>query len=394
MAGYVVSGESGEVRVDASNWLGALGLALPQLGLSAGALGRLVCSVGADGSAEACDPVTNTRLKVTPLEPSLPRVFGDEDEGDAFAMASGEWPVPEGEAAEGVLGDPVADSLGAVDPAAEPPAAEPPAAGPPAEPAAADSAADGAAPAAPADPESTATAPRRPPSPTPDVPLDAFSSDIDDRPLRPPTPAPAAEAPAAPPAEAPAAAAKPAAAPTPTLDLDTFAPLDPDDPRLAVLDERLAVVRACTEVRGACAAALTLTAELVPADAGAVLVLTRSGRTLRFVAAFGEASARIVDTAVPVEEGFAGFCQRFQVGVVVGDVGGDERHYKRVDRASGYRTHSLLAVPLMMPDGGSAGVLELLNSPVGFTTTDIEIASRVARALATLVHAAMHPPSA
>lgn len=373
MAGYVVSGESGEVRVDASNWLGALGLALPRLGLSAGALGRLVCSVGADGSAEACDPVTNTRLKVTPLEPSLPRVFGEEDEGDAFAMTSGEWPVPEGDAAElgeAVPADAAAEHLGAVDPAADAPVGAPT---PPAGPEAA------------ADPQSVATSPRRDAAATPEVPLDAFSSDIEERPARPPTPGPS------PAAEAPAQAAP---ASTPTLDLDTFAPLDPDDPRLAVLDERLAVVRASTEVRGACAAALTLTAELVPADAGAVLVLTRSGRTLRFVAAFGDASARIVDTAVPVEEGFAGFCQRFQVGVVVGDVGGDERHYKRVDRASGYRTHSLLAVPLMMPDGGSAGVLELLNSPVGFTTTDIEIASRVARALATLVHGAMHPPGA
>jgi phosphoserine phosphatase len=110
---------------------------------------------------------------------------------------------------------------------------------------------------------------------------------------------------------------------------------------------------------------------------------------LRFAAAFGAASTRVVDTAIPADEGFGGFAHSFQVGVVVDDVGQDERHYKRVDRASGYRTRSLLAVPMMTPDAVSVGVIELLNSPTRFGIADLEVASVVARGLAALLSKAL-----
>lgn len=69
MAQWSVSSGERSVRVEAPNWLGALGSSLPMLGLSQGALGRLVCSMGDDGGAEAYDPVTGVRLRVSPGHP-------------------------------------------------------------------------------------------------------------------------------------------------------------------------------------------------------------------------------------------------------------------------------------------------------------------------------------
>ena len=293
MAQYVVKGESGEVQVEANNWLGALGVALPKLGMSPGALGRLVCSLGADGAAEACDPQTNTRLRIEPvrLPPPPPIDMPAPDitmsppafDPTAISLDSSFDEVFE-------LEDSEEDALGAIDAAR---AASPDAGGA----------------AAPAAEELTGT------------------------------------------------------------------PME-------VVFDRCAVIAAASDVRSACAAALTILAELVPADAGAVMVRTRSGTSLRFAAAFGPSAQKVIDTAIPIEQGIAGFCHGFGVGVIVEDVDRDDRHYSRVDRASGYRTTSLLAVPLLSYDGASCGCMELLNSPTGFKADDLEVARVVAGALA------------
>lgn len=293
MAGYVVSGEGGEVRVEATNWLGALGLALPRLGLSAGALGRLVCSVGADGSADAYDPLTSTRVRVSPVVLAPPPAFEMPVAG--FAMSS---PL-----IETSLDETLELPSGAEDEAADNAQREVEA-------------------------------------------IDAARAGDDF---------------AFPPRNGAAE--------------------EQGDDRMAVVFDRCGVIAAASDVRSACAAALTVLAELIPADAGAVLVRTRSGTSLRFIAAFGPKAMKVVDTAIPVDQGIAGFSHGFRMGVIVEDVRHDDRHYVRVDRASGYRTNSLLAVPLLTADQVSAGCMELLNSPAGFAPEDLEVAGVVARSL-------------
>ena len=300
MAGYVVTGEGGEVRVEASNWLGALGLALPMLGLSAGALGRLVCSVAADGSADAHDPLTNTRVRVAPVVVPPPPSFDMPAAG--FEMR------PPSPVIETSLDETLELPAGAEDEAAD-------------------------------------NAQREVEE------IDEAWFKTRDDPHDYPFPLRGGDA------------------------------ADIDD-RMTVVFERCEVIAAASDVRSACAAALTVLAELIPADAGAVLVRTRSGSSLRFIAAFGPKAMKVVDTAIPVDQGIAGFCHGFRMGVVVEDVSHDDRHYARVDRASGYRTNSLLAVPLLSADQVCAGCMELLNSPAGFQAADLEVASVVARSLA------------
>jgi hypothetical protein len=253
-----------------------------------------VCSVGADGAADACDPVTNTRIRVSPVAVAPPPSFempvpGIEMRGPDFSIESSLDEVFE-------LDD-----------------------------------------------------------------VDAEASLVEEDEF---------EAMSAARAAAMADGAGPAAG------------RGAWDERMEVVFERCAIITAASDVRSACAAALTVLAELVPADAGCVLVRTHSGRSLRFAAAFGPRARKVIDTAIPVDQGIAGFAHGFAMGVLVEDASMDDRHYDRVDRASGYRTRSLIAVPLVGQDGQSLGCMELLNSPTNFTSSDLEVAGAVAHSLA------------
>lgn len=66
---------TGSTIVDAENWLGALAEALPDLGMDLGAMGRLVCTPAADGSATARDPRSGGVLRIVPLVLETPPAF-------------------------------------------------------------------------------------------------------------------------------------------------------------------------------------------------------------------------------------------------------------------------------------------------------------------------------
>ena len=286
MATWNVSMSSGSVEVEAPNWLGALGLALPRLGVPSGALARLVCSLAADGSALATDPQTGARIQVTPV----------------VRVAA---PPP-------MLVMPMSSMAGMY------------------------------ATVAPAE------------TPPPD--LGPELEDYADEPT-------------------------PTAAPVPRT--------RPLEDRMFLVFDRCGDIAAATNVQAACRVALTILSDLVPADAGAVLVRTRAGDQLKFAAAFGPRADRVMDTNIPVDQGIAGFSHNFGMALVIEDAHRDPRHNQRVDRASGYRTQAILAVPLKGSNGASLGCMELLNPPETFDAEDLEVAQAVAGSLAAWLEPAL-----
>jgi hypothetical protein len=155
----------------------------------------------------------------------------------------------------------------------------------------------------------------------------------------------------------------------------------PDPDRAVALFDRCAEISAATDVRGACTVALDLVHEFVGANAGAVLMTTRDGGRLEFMAAFGPQAKKVVGSTLPVDDGIAGFIHNFPVGVIIKDVHRDVRFEAKVDRSSGYDTRSLLAVPVRAVDGPIYGCLELLNSPTGFVPEELETTQAIASAL-------------
>lgn len=151
--------------------------------------------------------------------------------------------------------------------------------------------------------------------------------------------------------------------------------------RMEMLFDRCGDIAAAQDHAAACEIALRLLAQLVPTDATAVLVHTRDGARLRFAAATGPTARRVLGTVISSEAGIAGFAYGFGIGVIVEDVRADARHFGGVDRATGYRTRAILAVPIRAPEGASLGCVELLNPPSSFVAEDIDIAQTVASAL-------------
>jgi diguanylate cyclase (GGDEF)-like protein len=107
--------------------------------------------------------------------------------------------------------------------------------------------------------------------------------------------------------------------------------------------------------------------EFVPSAAGSILLDDptskrdgRRGRTLTFIAAFGDKAAGLVGASIPADRGIAG--QVYQSGEthMTDDAHTDRFFYPEVDRQTRYRTDSLVAIPIRI-EHEVCGVLELIN---------------------------------
>ncbi len=74
----------------------------------------------------------------------------------------------------------------------------------------------------------------------------------------------------------------------------------------------------------------------------------------------------------PQAPGVVGACVRENRTLIVNDASSDARFLRRVDDESGYRTESLMAVPLRA-DGRVIGAMQVLNKPGGFSEHDAEL---------------------
>ncbi len=82
---------------------------------------------------------------------------------------------------------------------------------------------------------------------------------------------------------------------------------------------------------------------------------------------------------IPATKGLAGECAQSQRIINVPDAYADPRFNQAVDRQTGYRTRSILAVPLLGHDGELVGVAQVLNKHGGpFTAEDEELAQALA----------------
>lgn len=92
---------------------------------------------------------------------------------------------------------------------------------------------------------------------------------------------------------------------------------------------------------------------------------------------------------IPVSAGLAGECARTRQIINVPDAYADPRFNRAVDRQTGFRTRSILAIPLEGVDGELIGVAQVLNKNVAlggtFTEDDKEIAISLAAQAAVAI---------
>jgi signal transduction protein with GAF and PtsI domain len=125
---------------------------------------------------------------------------------------------------------------------------------------------------------------------------------------------------------------------------------------------------------------LDMSMEAIPAEAGSILLLDAANQELYFSVASGPVARGIKDFRLQVGEGIAGACLQGKEVIAVSDVEKDPRFHKAMSRALGFKTRSLLAVPVVHL-GNGLGVLEIVNREGGdhFTAEEIETIQLLAR---------------
>ncbi|ADN02041.1 sigma 54-interacting transcriptional regulator [Spirochaeta thermophila] len=113
--------------------------------------------------------------------------------------------------------------------------------------------------------------------------------------------------------------------------------------------------------------------ELTEGEAASLLVLNREMNRLYFEIALGPKGPEVKRFSLKPGEGIAGWVAKHNRSLIVNSVEDDPRHFPEIDRETGYRTRSILAVPMRVKEE-CVGVIEVLNKKgdKGFTQEDLE----------------------
>jgi len=101
--------------------------------------------------------------------------------------------------------------------------------------------------------------------------------------------------------------------------------------------------------------------DLLECEASSLFLIDRTGEQLVLKMATGPVGGEIKELRLNIGEGIAGWVAKHRQGLIVNDTKQDPRFLQAVDKATGFHTRSILAVPLMDQDQ-IVGVLEILNT--------------------------------
>ncbi len=127
------------------------------------------------------------------------------------------------------------------------------------------------------------------------------------------------------------------------------------------------------DVKDVLQAVMELATKVVKAEASSLLLLDERTNELYFDVALGSAKESVKQIRLKVGEGVAGWVAKQKQPLIVNDVSKDPRFTGKVDKASNFKTKSLLVVPLLAK-GKVIGVVEAINKEMsqGFSENDKE----------------------
>ncbi len=122
-------------------------------------------------------------------------------------------------------------------------------------------------------------------------------------------------------------------------------------------------------------------------------LLLRDSKTdeLVFKVAVGEASDKLIGKRIPVHEGITGWIVTTGQPAIIEDVTKDKRFSDKIDQMTGFKTRSLIGVPLKT-DNRVLGVIELINklNDEPFTPLELKILSSIADFAAIAIERAFY----
>jgi len=111
--------------------------------------------------------------------------------------------------------------------------------------------------------------------------------------------------------------------------------------------------------------------EVLRAEASTLILINEATRELVFKIPAGPAEAILREQRMPIDKGIAGWVATHGEPIIISDVTSDNRFYIQIDHMSGFRTRSIMAIPLQVK-GKTIGVIEVINKVGGgsFTADD------------------------
>jgi signal transduction histidine kinase/putative methionine-R-sulfoxide reductase with GAF domain len=166
------------------------------------------------------------------------------------------------------------------------------------------------------------------------------------------------------------------------------AALEREQKKVALVQEVSRALSQTENLDALLALIITKVTELMEAERSTLYLLTEDGRQLWSKASQG--SERI-EIRLDLGEGIAGWVAKTREIVNIPDAYADQRFQPAVDHKTGYRTRSILSVP-MLGTPGLVGVLQVLNKQDGpFTHADEELLMALAsQAAVAIEHARLY----
>jgi len=123
---------------------------------------------------------------------------------------------------------------------------------------------------------------------------------------------------------------------------------------------------------------------------GSLMLTDEETGELVFTIVRGEGSEQLLGYRLPQGQGIAGWVAVHRQPQIVLDVRRDPRFFSQIDEEFGFKTRSMVCVPIYLDDGRTLGVIEVLNktSDRDFTNEDLDLMLIVAQLAATAMRRA------
>jgi diguanylate cyclase (GGDEF)-like protein len=131
--------------------------------------------------------------------------------------------------------------------------------------------------------------------------------------------------------------------------------------------------------------------KIIPCEAWSILLLEPNRNELVFEQARGTVAAKLASAKLKVGEGIAGWVALHRKPAIVNDVSQDPRFDSSFDKASNFKTRSILCVPLISR-GQLIGVVELINrksKSYHFTSRNLDTLTMLLGPIAVSLHNAI-----
>jgi putative nucleotidyltransferase with HDIG domain len=118
---------------------------------------------------------------------------------------------------------------------------------------------------------------------------------------------------------------------------------------------------------------LTVAIDVLDADVGSLQLYDPQNDTLVFRYVIDPNAATLIGYSVPASQGIDGRVFRTGASDITNKVSERAEFNRAVDEKTGYRTESMLTVPVKRPDGDPIGVVQVLNGRRQFDQRDLEV---------------------